>query len=169
MSMATDAYAPWIGLAFLAIAIAIRLAWRAKWRRDDRRTRALAAGIDDEKRLALTEPTADYEPCDHTWPAGDDSWIHPPADHRCTRLPGGHRRHVCRCGVEDEPSPLLVVEEDTQEFHVDEPVTRIYVEPGYVMFRGGLVHTACLEARLRDAPPCAGCAVHLDHVLTGAS
>lgn len=57
MSMPTDAYAPWFALALLALAIAIRLAWRAKWRRDDRRARALAAGIADERRISLMEPT----------------------------------------------------------------------------------------------------------------
>jgi len=41
---------------------------------------------------------------------------------------------------------------------------------GWVEFRGGLVHICCLGPKLlNDAPPCAGCAVHLDHVLTGAS
>lgn len=41
---------------------------------------------------------------------------------------------------------------------------------GWVEFRGGLVHIRCLGPKLlNDARPCAGCAVHLDHVLTGAS
>lgn len=118
----TDQYGHWFALAFLALAILARLAWRAKWRRDDRRQKALAAGIADERRISLMEP--DPTP------------------------------------YEDEP---------TEEIALDEPVTRIYTEPGWTMFRGGLVHTDCVTARLRDGTSCAGCAVHLDHVLTGAS
>ena len=48
--MPTDAIAPWFALVLLALAILTRLAWRAKWRRDDRRQKALAAGIADERR-----------------------------------------------------------------------------------------------------------------------
>jgi hypothetical protein len=121
----TDHYGHWIGLIFLILGVGTWLFWRAKWRRDDRRARAVVAGIADERRISLMEP--DPTP------------------------------------YEDEP------EEITEEIQLDEPVTRIYVEPGYTMFRGGLVHTDCVTARLRDGTSCAGCAVHLDHVLTGAS
>lgn len=68
-----------------------------------------------------------------------------------------------------EPDPTPYEDEPTVEISLDEPVTRIYTEPGWTMFRGGLVHTDCVTARLRDGTSCAGCAVHLDHVLTGAS
>lgn len=65
---------------------------------------------------------------------------------------------------EDEP------EEIAEEIQVDEPMTRMYTEPGWTMFLGGLVHVDCIGPFLRDeTPPCAGCAVHLDHVLTGAA
>lgn len=114
------------------------------------------------------EPTADYMPCGRLWSTTDCCSFG--GDHRCDRIPGGHRRHHCVCGAEDEPGPLLtVVDEDTQELHVDEPVARIYTEPGWTHFRGGLVHIDCVAKALDDIPPCAGCAVHLDHVLTGAA
>jgi hypothetical protein len=60
---------------------------------------------------------------------------------------------------------------------VDPPVVPRYVDTvsvqplpdGMVLFRGGAVHAHCLGPKLlNDAAPCAGCAVHLDHVLTGA-
>jgi hypothetical protein len=132
--MPTDAYAPWIGLALLALAIAIRLAWRAKWRRDDRRARALAAGIADERRISLMEP--DPTP------------------------------------YEDEPTeeiPVVTLREES--IPLAQTVEKYPLVPaGWVEFRGGLVHVRCLDPLLRnDARPCAGCAVHLDHVLTGAA
>jgi hypothetical protein len=51
---------------------------------------------------------------------------------------------------------------------VDPPPTRLYVEPGWVMFRGGLVHETCLKAWLRGGQLSDGCAVHLtDDVTSG--
>lgn len=72
--------------------------------------------------------------------------------------------------------------EDTQDLTeavdeilaVDPPVVPVYIPPvadpdAMTMFRGGAVHVRCVGPKiLNDAPPCAGCAVHLDHVLTGA-
>jgi hypothetical protein len=52
--MPTDAIAPWFFL--LLLAAATLAFWRAKWRRDDRRQKALAAGIADERRISLMEP-----------------------------------------------------------------------------------------------------------------
>lgn len=72
----------------------------------------------------------------------------------------------------DAVIPPVEPEQDTVEdtVELDPPPVRLYTEPGWTMFRGGLVHTACLGPLLMDeVRPCAGCAVHLDHVLTGAS
>jgi hypothetical protein len=72
-----------------------------------------------------------------------------------------------------EDLPLFV--EDTTPFEdepvVDPPVVPVHVEPmpGWVMFRDGLVHIACLGPYLRDGTrPCRGCADHFERVLTGA-
>ncbi len=82
-------------------------------------------------------------------------------------------------GIADERRMALMVADPTpyEDDTVDltEPVATlrerlIPVEPGFVMFRGGAVHKDCLGPYLRDGTrPCAGCAVHLDHVLTGAT
>lgn len=80
--------------------------------------------------------------------------------------------------VSDDPTPFED-DEPTGEIPivVDPPVVPRYVDTvsvqplpdGMVLFRGGAVHARCLGPKLlNDAPPCAGCAVHLDHVLTGA-
>jgi hypothetical protein len=60
-------------------------------------------------------------------------------------------------------------DEDTVQLPIVTPREQS-IPMGFTLFRGGLVHTHCLGPYLRsDARPCAGCAVHLDHVLTGAS
>ena len=72
--------------------------------------------------------------------------------------------------------------EDTQDLteavdeilSVDPPVVPVYIPPvadpdAMTMFRGGAVHVRCVGPMIRTgAAPCAGCAVHLDHVLAGA-
>ncbi|HVE28014.1 MAG TPA: hypothetical protein VNC22_21560 [Sporichthya sp.] len=76
--------------------------------------------------------------------------------------------------LEDEPQ-WTDVTEVAQDVPVGTEPAVVTLSPapppeGWVEFRGGLVHIRCLGPKLlNDAPPCAGCAVHLDHVLTGAS
>lgn len=119
----------------------------------------LVPGEDDR----TPEPTARYEPCTETWavdqqhPCGDGHW------HRCTRLPGGHHRHVCQCGARSDDGPVLVI---------DPPTVRQYVDPdsgaearvrgqSWVTFGTWRVHQACLDARRDARQPCPGCAPHL--------
>ncbi len=112
----TDTVAHWIALAILVLGAAAWACWRIRWRRDDRAAN-LAAGIADERRMAL---------------------------------------------MVDDPTPY---EDDTVD--LTEPVATlreqlIPVEPGFVMFRGALVHVECVGPYLRhDVPPCERCAGHL--------
>lgn len=112
------------------------------------------------------EPTAQYEPCGHTWHDRVESIQHgrvvwaitPCGDggHRCTRAPGSHDRHICLCGAEEYAGPVLIV---------DPPTVRQYVMPApdaeWVTFGKHRVHQRCMDAR-RDAKPITdGCAAHL--------
>lgn len=102
------------------------------------------------------EPTATYQPCGHTWhaQAGCDCG----GEHRCTRLPGGHQRHVCQCGAQEDPEQVVLV--------VDPPVVPRYavgvaaVEQ-WVTFDTWRVHQRCLDARRDGQPITDGCATHL--------
>jgi hypothetical protein len=144
--MPTDSIAPWFALALLALAILTRLAWRAKWRRDDRRARNLAAGIADEQRVECRDITEFVN-----GPTGDQRVE--------IRLTLDNTNGTFDPSVLDEPTVQLPVVTLREELIPD----------GMVLFRGGAVHPECAAKAINDARPCAGCAVHLDHVLTGAA
>lgn len=117
------------------------------------------------------EPTAQYVPCGLAWPTDDDSPCGDGHWHCCTRMPGGHQRHVCLCGAQSDQGPVLVV---------DPPTVRQYVDPDsgmtseelwgpppaavkWVTFGTVRVHQDCMDAR-RDGRPdliTDGCRPHL--------
>jgi hypothetical protein len=118
---ATDAH--WIVLAILVLGAAAWACWRIRWRRDDRAAN-LAAGIADERRMALmvADPTpyedetvdlteavatlrerlipvqSDAWRCGRTWGVEHDDISKP---HWCLEPAGDghHIAHRCRCGA----------------------------------------------------------------------
>lgn len=75
--MATDTVAHWAFLAMLVLAGATWAVWRLWVRRDDR-AHHLAAGIADERRLALMEP--DQTPFEDDEPTDEIFAVDPPVD-----------------------------------------------------------------------------------------
>ena len=108
----------------------------------------------DKPALAVADPT----PYEHDVPPEPDWYaIDPP---------------VTRLYVDPQWTDIT---EHVQGIPVGDGLTEVHLTmtrdalDGWTHFRGGLVHTACVSALLRDGTrPCGRCAGHLDQVLTGA-
>jgi hypothetical protein len=93
------------------------------------------------------------------------------ADEQRTALMDHHEGTWRPAAPGDTPGQLAPGEDDTVDLTEPTATLREQLIPvGMVLFLGGAVHVDCVgPLLLNDTPPCAGCAVHLDHVLTGAS